>query len=66
MGVACGTYGRREKCYRVLWGDVRKRDHLEDPGVDGNMILKRFFKKRDGEAWTGSIGLRIGTGGGHL
>jgi len=45
MGVACGTYERQEKCYRVLCGDLRKRDHFEDTGVEGNMILKRFFKK---------------------
>ena len=29
------------------WGNLRKRDHLEDPGIDG-MILKWIFKKKDG------------------
>jgi hypothetical protein len=28
------------------------------------MILSRIFRKWDGEAWTGLIWLRIGTGGG--
>jgi hypothetical protein len=39
---------------------------LEDPGVDGTIILKWIFKKWDGRVWTGLIWLRIGTGGGLL
>jgi hypothetical protein len=29
-----------------------ERDHLEDLGVDGIILLKWFFKTWDGEAWT--------------
>ena len=39
---------------------------LEDPGVDGGIILRWIFGKWNVGAWTGPIWFRIGTGGGHL
>jgi hypothetical protein len=53
-------------CMGVRWGDLKKRDQLEDTVVDGRIILKWVFKKWDGETWTRLIWLRIGTGGGLL
>jgi len=40
--------------------------HLEDAGIDGRILLKCIFRNWDGEAWTGLIWLRIGTGSVHL
>jgi hypothetical protein len=39
---------------------------LEDPGVDGSIILRWLFRKWDVRVWTGSMWLRIGTGVWHL
>jgi hypothetical protein len=34
------------------WGNLRERDHLQDPGVDGKMILRWIFRKWDyGSEW---------------
>jgi len=35
-------YRRTEKVYTGFWwGNLRERDHLEDPGVDGSRIKDR-------------------------
>jgi len=44
-------------------GKPDRKNHLEDPGVDGRIILTRIFRKWDMGASIGSIWLRIGTVG---
>jgi len=41
MGAVCGTMGEgRGKVHTGFWcGNPRERDHWEDPGVDGRIIL---------------------------
>jgi hypothetical protein len=55
------------EAYTVFWwGNLRKREHLEDPGVCGKIILRSIFREWDVTAWTGSIWIWIETDGGHL
>jgi len=45
MGGACSAYGGEER--RFWWGNLRERDHLGNPGVDGRIILRWIFRKWD-------------------
>jgi len=58
--------GEERGMYRVSVGKPEERDHWEDPGADGSIILRWIFRKWDVGLWTGSNWIRIGTGGGHL
>jgi hypothetical protein len=49
-----------------LSGKPEGRDHVEDPGVDGRIILRWIFRKRKVGALNESSWLRIRTGGGNL
>jgi hypothetical protein len=51
--------GRREVHTRVWWGNLRERDHLEGPDIDGRILLRWIFRKWDRGVWTGLIWLRI-------
>ena len=48
------------------WGNLSEREHLEDLGVDGRIILRWIFSKWEGVVGTGWSWLRIGKGGGRL
>ena len=67
MGGACSKYGEEERRIQGFGGgNLRERDHLEDPGVDRGIILRCIFRKWGVGAMTGWSWLRIGTGGGRL
>ena len=45
--VAC--MGRGEAYTEFWWGNLRERDHFEDSGVDGRIILRWIIRKWNGE-----------------
>ena len=55
MGETCGTrWGSGEVHTGALWKQLRKRDHMEDLGEDGRIILKKYLKDMgwEGVDWT--------------
>ena len=64
MDGACSTYWGEERCIHGFGGETwEKRDYLEDPDLDGRIILKCLFRKwgwsvmdwidlaQDGDRW---------------
>jgi hypothetical protein len=45
MSGACSTYGGREVHIRFWQENQKKKDHLEDPGVNGRIIFRWIFRK---------------------
>jgi len=53
---------RRSEVYTgVWWENLRERDNVEDPGLDGRIILRWIFRKWDVGTCIGSSWLRIRT-----
>ena len=46
--------GERRGVHKILVGNLREIDNLEDPSVDGPTILRLRFRKWDMGAWNGS------------
>jgi len=58
--------GEERGAYRVLVGKPEGKNHWEDRGVDGWIILGWISRRWDVGIWTGLSWPRMGTGGGGL
>lgn len=46
MGVACRVHGKDENCLHLfLLDNMKERNHLEETGIDGRIILKLIVRK---------------------
>jgi hypothetical protein len=59
--IAC--MGKMRNVYKILVGKLEGRDHLEDLGTDGKIILELIAGKLGRKIWAGFICLRLGTSG---
>jgi hypothetical protein len=66
MGRTCGTYGERRGAYRALVGKSEGRRPLGRPRRRWEDNIKIDLREVGLGIWTGSIWLRIWTGGGLL
>jgi len=66
MDEHVASMGESRGAYRILVGKPEGERPLGRPGLNGRIILKWIFRNWDVGAWTGSIWLKIGTGGGHF
>jgi len=41
------VWGRGEVYIGFWWRNVRERERLEDPGLDGRIVLRWTFRKRN-------------------
>jgi hypothetical protein len=55
------------RMYTKFWSEnIKERDHSENPGEDGKIILESILGKQSEKMWTGFIWFRIRTSGGFL
>jgi hypothetical protein len=42
MGGTCGTYDKKKKARRKVWGNLKEKSRLEGLDVDGKIVFKLF------------------------
>jgi hypothetical protein len=49
MGDACSMYEGEERCIQGFGGKPEGKNHLEEAGIDGRIILRWIFRMWHGE-----------------
>jgi len=57
MGRACSMNAKKRNSVVIR----KSKEHLEDQGVSGSIILKRILKEKGWEVWTGFFWIRTRT-----
>jgi hypothetical protein len=57
-GLVGRVWGERRGVYSARCGNLEGKDHLEDPDLEGRIILRWIVRKWDVGIWTGLIWLR--------
>jgi hypothetical protein len=55
--------GEIKNAYKILVGNLKRRDRSENRGVVERIILEWILGEKVGKVWTGCIWLRIGNTG---
>jgi hypothetical protein len=66
VNEAYSAHGEMRNACKILIGSLKKRDHMEDLGVDRSIVLKWIIGKLGRRVCLGFCWFRIGTGGGPL
>ena len=58
--VSYTAHTNKRYAYKLCLENMKVREHLEDPGINGRALFKQILKKHNGKLWNGFILLRTG------
>jgi hypothetical protein len=58
--------GKIKVCTKFWAENLKVKGYLEDPGVDGSIILEWILRKEGGNVWTRFIWVSMASSGGLL
>jgi len=61
--VTYAAHTNNRYAYKFCVKNLKVREHLDDPGINGRALFKQILKKQNGKLWNGFILLRTGITG---